>query len=359
VTTLQEIEWLDPLVEGQRNRDLERYVKQEAGVVPPHTRFFGACPWIMRADIDLDVSCANVNDLAQLIYLTVSRDNSCRFCYGATRMFMRMGGMHDPQIEKLEQDVETARLEPRVNLALDFARRVSRSNPPPGVTEKKALIGAGYSEAAIRELALYAGVVVFHNRCATLLALPPRLAERVSRTPLPRLLRFRFRKILERLTSQAPQEAPSGSHHTGPYGHLTETTLDGLPHARVLRKMLDEAWASPHLPSRTKAMVFAVIARGLGAAAAEREAWRLLAAQGLVEDQIEEILSNLASPALDCGEARILPYVRETIWYQPAPVQRRGRAMREALSDAQLLETVGTAALANMVCRVSLTLDEP
>jgi hypothetical protein len=51
--------------------------------------------------------------------------------------------------------------------------------------------------------------------------------------------------------------------------------------------------------------------------------------------------------------------VRETIWYQPAPVQRRGRALREELSGAQLLETVGTAALANMVCRVSLALDEP
>jgi alkylhydroperoxidase family enzyme len=273
-------------------------------------------------------------------------------------MFMRIGGMRDRQIEKLEQDVETARLEPRVNLALDFARRVSRSNPPPGLTEKKALLEAGYSEAAIRELALFAGVVVFHNRFATLLALPPRLAERVSRTPLPRLLRFRFRKIMERFTSRAPQEPPSGRHHSGRYAQLTEA-LDGLPHGRVLRKLLDEAWASPLLPPRTKAMIFAVIARGLGAAAAEREACRCLVAEGLAEDQIEEILANLASRDLDGREARILPYVRETIWYQPAPVQRRGRALREVLSNDQFLETVGTVALANMVCRVSLAIDEP
>jgi len=358
MATLQDIEWLDPLVERQRNRELERYAKQKTGFVPPHTRFFGACPWILRADIDFDIGCANVSDLQELIYLVVSRDNSCRFCYGAARMFMRVGGMSDPQIEKLEQDVETARLEPRVNLALDFARRVSRSNPPPGLTEKKALLEAGYSEAAIRELALFAGVVVFHNRFATLLALPPRLAERVSRTPLPRLLRFRFRKIMERFTSRAPQEPPSGRHHSGRYAQLTEA-LDGLPHGRVLRKLLDEAWASPLLPPRTKAMIFAVIARGLGAAAAEREACRCLVAEGLAEDQIEEILANLASRDLDGREARILPYVRETIWYQPAPVQRRGRALREVLSNDQFLETVGTVALANMVCRVSLAIDEP
>jgi len=256
-----ELEWLDPLVPREPNRELERYVKQETGRVPPHTRFFGSCPWIMRADIDFDIGSAHVNDLMDLSYLIVSRDNSCRFCYGAARMFMRLSGKTHAQIEKLEQEVETARLEPRVNLALDFARRVSRSNPPPGLPEKKALLEAGYSEAAWEELALYAGVVVFHNRFATLLALPPRIAERLGRSGLTGLLRFAFRKILDRVQTQGSQESASSVRHDGPFAFLTER-LDGLPHARVLRKTLDEAWTSPHLPPRTKALVFAVIARG-------------------------------------------------------------------------------------------------
>jgi hypothetical protein len=49
--------------------------------------------------------------------------------------------------------------------------------------------------------------------------------------------------------------------------------------------------------------------------------------------------------------------VRETIRYQPEPVQRRGCGLREKLSNAEFLETVGTAALANIVCRVALALD--
>jgi alkylhydroperoxidase family enzyme len=357
LTGLKDVEWLDPLVARERNRELERYVKQEAGLVPPHTRFFGACPWIMRADIDFDVGCAHIGPLADLIYLIVSRDNSCRFCYGASRMFMRMAGMSAAQIERLEQDVETARLEPRVRLALDFARRVSRSSPPPGIAERKALSEAGYSEAAIQELALFAGVVIFHNRFTTLLALPPQLLERVASSWWGGLLRFRFKGVLKRLHSQPEREDSGIEADDAPYAGLTRS-LAGLPHARLLRRTLDEAWASPHLRPRTKALVFAVIARGLGSTAAEREACRLLAAEGMAADAIAESLANLASPALDADEARILPYVRETIWYQPASVQRRGRVLGEQLGHAALLETVGVAALANMVCRIALTLDE-
>ena len=357
MTAVTDVEWLDPLVVPERNRELERYVKQEAGLVPPHTRFFGACPWIMRADIDFDVGCAHIGPLASLIYLIVSRDNSCRFCYGGSRLFMRMAGMSEMQIERLEQDVETARLEPRVHLALDFARRVSRSNPPPGSVERKELCEAGYSEAAIRELALFAGITIFHNRFATLLALPPQFAERVASSWWGGLLRFRFKTLLRRLGSQPEPEAPSVDSDVGPYAGLTRT-LAGLPHARLVRRTLDEAWASPHLRPRTKALIFAVIARGLGSTSAEAEACRLLAAEGMATDAIAESLANLGSPALDAVESLILPYVRETIWYQPASVQRRGRVLGEQLGHAALLETVGVAALANMVCRIALAIDE-
>jgi hypothetical protein len=123
-----DVEWQDPLVGRERDRELERYVRQEAGLVPPHTRFFGSCPWIMHADIDFDIGCAHIARLADLIDRTVSRDNSCRFCDGGASLFMRMAGMSEAQIERLEQDVETSRLEPRVLRALDFARRVSRSS---------------------------------------------------------------------------------------------------------------------------------------------------------------------------------------------------------------------------------------
>jgi len=163
-------EWLQPLVDRERNRELERYVKRQTGLVPPYTRYFGECPWIIHADVELDVGFVDITHLTPLLYLTVSRDNSCRFCYGASRMLMRMGGMSDAQISKVELDVETGRLDQATRLALDYARRISRSNPPPGVADRHALVNAGFGERAIKELAFFACEVIFHNRFATLLA---------------------------------------------------------------------------------------------------------------------------------------------------------------------------------------------
>ncbi len=353
---LENIEWLDPLVDRERNRELEKYAKQVLGLVPPHAPYLAACPWILRADIHFDTAMAEIQDLADNIYLVVSRDNSCRWCYGASRLLMRLAGMSNAQIEKVEEDVELSRVEPRLRAGLEFARRVSRSNPAPDPASIQALRELGFSEAAIKELALFAAVVVFHNRFATLLALPVSTAERLA--PFARLLRFLpLGKLNTLLRAQPRVTAAAPADDKGPFADLT-MALGDLPHARVLRDTLDAAWASPILPARTRALIFAVIARGLENDSAEAEARRLLAEEGLESPLVvEDILANLASPELDARESRILPYVRETIWYQPAPVQRQGRALREVLTNAELLDTIGTAALANLVGRVSLALE--
>lgn len=356
MTEPAKIEWLEPLVVGARNRELDAYARRATGMVPPYSRVFGECPWILRADIDLDVGFVHITHLGDLIYLIVSRDNSCRFCYGASRMLMRMAGMPDKRIEQLEQDVETAGLDAKTRLALEYARKVSRCNPPPGEAEREALRDAGWDEDAIRELAFFACDVVFHNRFSTLLALPPRAAERISHSRLLPLFRLRFRRLLKRISQPAAPEFLSDALKTGPFSDVV-IALDGSVQARILRNILDEAWASSHLTPRAKAFVFAVIARGLGAASAEREARRLLEAEGISSAEVDDVLAHLSSPLLDELEAQVLPYARETIRYQPAPIQRRGRELRERISEAQFVETVGIAALANMVCRLAIALD--
>ncbi len=354
---LETTEWLEPLVDRERNRELERYVKRQTGLLPPYTRYFGECPWIIRADVDLDIGFVDINALTALIYLIVSRDNSCRFCYGASRMLMRMSGLSDAQISQLELDIDTARLDQRTRLALDYARRISRSNPPPATADRQALRSAGFSERAIKELAFFACEVIFHNRFATLLALPVQRTERLARSRFAGLFAPLFRRVLERVQSAAQPAILPEELKTGPFSGVV-LALDGIIQASVLRKILDDAWASPHLGRRTKALIFAVIAHGLGSAGAEREARRLLSEEELAAAHVDEILAHLTSPALDDAENEILPYVRETLWYQPAAVQRRGRTLRSKLTNAQFLETVGIAALANMVCRLSLALDE-
>lgn len=354
---MQAVEWLDtPLVEARENPELERWIQEHSPSPLPVSTFLADCPWMLRADVYLDETYVHITEIAPLIYLTVSRDNSCRFCYGAARFLLRLDGKSDAEIERIENDVETAVADPRLQLALDYARRVSRANPPPGAADRQALRDVGYDDLAIREIAFHATDVLFHNRMYTLLAVPLFDHGLLQDRGMFATLREQFSRLLAVIAAPSKAEKLADELKTGPFSNVV-VALDGLHQARFLRKILDEAWESPHLPTRTKVLIFAVIARGLGSQAAEAEAYRLLADEGLAEDRVDAILAHLSAPELDEIETRILPYVRETVWYQTPVAQRRGRELREHLSSEQFLETVGIAALANMVCRLPLVLD--
>ena len=144
---------------------------------------------------------------------------------------------------------------------------------------------------------------------------------------------------------------------TGPFSDVV-LALDGLPLARSLRQVVDEAWSSPILTRRAKALVIAVVARGLGCTVSEREAARLLMEEGLSAEDLQEILAHLASPKLDAVEAVLVPFARETVWYRPVLIQRRARTVSEQLSGPQFLEALGTVALANMLCRLGILVQD-
>jgi hypothetical protein len=72
----------------------------------------------------------------------------------------------------------------------------------------------------------------------------------------------------------------------------------------------------------------------------------------LKESAVAQVLTHLDAPELDPIERLLVPFARETIWYEPASVQRRARALHDRLSGPQLLEAIGVAALANGLCRM-------
>ena len=143
---------------------------------------------------------------------------------------------------------------------------------------------------------------------------------------------------------------------TGPFSYAV-LALDGLPLASTLRGALDQMWRSPILSARCKTLVFAVVARAIGCPRATQESLELLAAEGLAPDEVEEILSHLASPKLDPIESLVLPLARETVWIQAATMQRHARELQEQLSPAQFAEFIVVAALANSVCRLGIAID--
>jgi hypothetical protein len=265
---------------------------------------------------------------------------------------LRFMGYSEERIRRLEENLAGAELDRRERLALDYARRVSRANPIPTTQEQKQLSEAGFSAGEIKETAYVAAVNVFYNRLSTMPALPPESIEQFSegdglfRVVRPILgLYLRTRRRHGKLVPLTAEE------RRGPYSSAV-VALDGLPGAKVLRGVIDDAWRSPLLPRRQKALVMAVVARGLACAAVEREAKRELDAEGLDATAVDEILTHLGSPRLDAGETAIVRVARESIWYRPIDIQRQARTLREQWSEGQFLEFIGVAALANMICRL-------
>jgi hypothetical protein len=106
--------------------------------------------------------------------------------------------------------------------------------------------------------------------------------------------------------------------------------------------------------------MFAVIARGLVCEVCAPEVGEALQGEGLKEAALTQVLTHLDAPELDPLERLLVPFARETIWFEPAPMQRRARALRDRLTGPQLLEGIGVAALANGLCRMgAMVLDCP
>jgi AhpD family alkylhydroperoxidase len=361
VSPLQDVEWEACLLEANRDPGLEREVRRQTGFVPPLVRYFTACPWLVHsvsALLPTQVGLSHVNSLlADVIGLVVSQDNSCRFCYATQRTLLRAQGLSERRIRALEQDLFAAQDDPRDRLALEFAQRASRASPPPGAAERARLREAGFGDAGIAELAFLVAFHVYLNRVATLPALPVQRIERISRHWVLALVAPIASRLLRRMRSRGAPQPPT-PRSAEPRGGLLGR-LGASPGAEALRGVIDDALVSPLLPRRAKLLVFAVVARGLGCGASEGEATELLGGEGLGAEEAGRVLTHLGSPALSGVESAIVPFARETIRYQPSAIQRRLQKLAAGLSHAELVELIGTTALANAVCRLQLALDAP
>ncbi|UCE85694.1 MAG: carboxymuconolactone decarboxylase family protein [Deltaproteobacteria bacterium] len=357
---VRDIEWEACLIEPRRDPELERQLRKQVGRLPGSMAYFSPCPWLPRvlaALNGLEFPLVHIDHhLADLVMLVVSQDNSCRYCYAAQRALLRVVGYPQSQIARLEQDFLTAELDPRQRAALDFARRVSRSNPLPSAADKQRLRDAGFSELAMKEVAGVVARGIFLNRVSTLPALPPERMEDLPDRWYVRLVGPLLSRKYRGLRRRGEPTKLREDEKTGPYAYLV-LALDGLPFAGELRRVLDEMWHSPILSARAKALIFAVVARALGCPCSEQESTRLLLEEGLTQRDVDEILAHLASPKLDRVEAVVVPFARETIWYEAAQIQRRARALQPQLSAAEFIELIAVCGLANAVCRLGIITD--
>lgn len=357
---MSDVEWESPLLDPVKNAAAERFLRREIGTVPSGACYFLDSPWLTSALAAFDLRALPLMHVSRtlmgLLALVVSQDNSCRYCYAETRGLMRILGFSEQRIEQLEENLQTADLSRRDKLGLEFARRVSRADPPATRSDAQALIDEGYSLDEVKELVVLAAVTVFFNRVATLPALPPEPAERLPQLWYFRLLRPAMALMLSRATVPARRQSLTPQQRCGPFAPFVNV-LDPLPVAARLRRVIDDALQETALTRRAKTLAFAVVARSLGCATSQAEVMDMLAAEGLDAEHSQRILRDLASPQLDAIENAILPFARDTVWYRPVQVQRRAREIRGRLDREQFVELIGTSALANAVCRLGTLLE--
>ncbi len=330
-------------------------IRKHAGSTPAWLGHMAATPWVARATSILSMRPLAFAPLplCDLMALAVSQDNSCRYCYGVQRAYMTMLGYPDDYVARLERDTHAGALTPLERAALDLARRLSRGQPRPGRADLHALTASGLSPEAAVELVATVAAITFANRLSTLLALPADPLETLVDRPLFRLVRP---LVAWRMRPRPQPPAVPLSAESGPWARVM-TALGRSPIAGELRRVVDDAFASPVLPRRTKALMTAVIGRALGCDYTEAEARRLATDDGVPAADVDEILANLGSSRLDGRDARLVAFARETVRYQTPVIQRRVREVTAGFTTEEILETVGVVSLANLLARMTIVLD--
>lgn len=353
---LNEIEWGAPLVPPVVVPEWEAEAKQRYGGASDYLRRVAPVPWLRE-------TCASwvlypLSELpvrlADLMFLVVSQENACRYCYGAARAHMRILGYSERVIGQIEREVQLAELDDKDQAFIRFCRNLARSNPRPARAQREELVRLGFTERQVQEAAFMIADHCFQNRVATFLACPPVVTyERLGRSLVGRLLRPILATANRRSLPFPADFAPAAA---SPFSRLVGT-LSGLPAAYLLDRTLNGAFDSPILSRRLKALMFGVIARMLECSFCEPESRKLLEGEGFSDSEAAACLASLTSPKLDPGELAILQWVRGTVRYQPGEIQKRTRALSEVVGAQAMLEAVGVAALANSAVRVAMLLE--
>jgi AhpD family alkylhydroperoxidase len=360
-TTLLQTEWEACVLEPARDAAVESMARRAYGMVPPNLRYLAHAPWVARANVTLSPSHGLLveldYDLEELVSMVVSQENSCRFCFAISRYLLRVHGMSEARIAELQARLSQGTLDARTNAAVAYARGMSRSQPLVGAAERRMLREAGLPDGEVRELAYVVAYISFANRITTIPAIPPHEVEQLPDRWFFPLLRPLMAKMSARHRRRGQRMAPQPAR-SGPYAGLI-AALGDSPIAGALAQVLDDMWQSALLTRRCKALLIAVVATGLGCQRTVDEVREVLREEGLSDDAAARALAHLQAPELDAIENQLLPFARDTIWYQPAPVQRRARELGARLTPAQMVEAFGVLSLANALCRLAPAVQAP
>jgi alkylhydroperoxidase family enzyme len=350
---LKEIPWGEPLVELVDDPEWNAEIMKKFGPKAMSYRYLAGSRWLREATVRGNAARSSYapDRLCMLAILVTAQENSCRFCYGAARAFLKMMGLSEKEIDRIEHDVKTAGADEKEQELLHFCRDLSRSNPRPARAQLDRLVSLGYPPLAMVEIAGLVATSCMANRVSTFLALP--VVEDMEDFSPGLVMRSlsRVRSLLK--SPPPPPPLDNLPREAYPFSEVI-ALLKGTVGVSVFHETLVGAFASPVLPVRTKAWIFAVVARALDCQMCERIATGLLEADGVTAEVHRRVLESLAGPELDATEKMLLPWVRETAHYETEVMQRKTHELRRRVGDDVVLDAIGLAALANACARLSM-----
>jgi len=361
VRLLDEIEWQDPIFPAVADPAWESEVKRRTGSVGELDRRLVPSSWLREAYAAVrGYSFVQIPQRMALIgAMVTAQENSCRYCYGGFRSYLKMMGHSEGFIDRIERDAHIAEMDEKERAFIAFCRKLARSKPRPAKAEKNELLRLGYTDLAVNEMAFSIAMGCFTNRLGVLTACPPDLAfEKFANGVMGRLVGMAIRLKNAAAARKGPHLQPSAAPGaaTGPFGPVV-AALEGLPAAPLLRSALDSALASPVLSREVKILLFAVVARTLDCKHCEVQSQKLLLDGGLDAAEIEKSLATLGSSRLESKESRLLAWVRDTVHYQTGPIQAQTRALAREIGEPAALEAIGVASLANATVRLAMLLE--
>lgn len=351
-----DVEWRRPFLETAHRPDFDaEAARANGGSVPAVLGYLTPCPWGARLFLDslaLRFSFADSSALS-LIGLIASHENACRYCYGHRRALLRIQGYSSAQIDRLGHELDLAELSGPAREALAFVRALARSRPRPARQRAEQLVSGGMQPQAVAELVGETANWCLGNRVSTMLAVPAE--EKLEAMPdslLGKLLRPLMARSIRKGYAHVPPP-PRMSMQTTPFGRILEPLADTHV-GQMFARGLVGAFESAVLPRRTKALMFAVVARRMDCAITEPAARELLTTDGLDDRAITAALEHLSSPVDDPAEVALLAFARDSVRYRPVDIQDHAKTLAEQLGSVSLVEAAGVAALANAVVRIAM-----
>jgi alkylhydroperoxidase family enzyme len=355
--SLHEIDWCDvPLLKPMPDLAWERQSTKRLGFCSNIAKYLTPVRWMLQAD---ELMHARVTpnvplNLGKLISLVVAMDSSCRHCYGAFRSMLKIMGYSEATIRHLEESFAVDGLSEKERAALEFARKVSHSAPRPSADDLQNLKALGYSSVEIAELAYLSANNASANRLATLLALPPDPLEEIEANWFDKMKRpFTRKDFMAALSPIFKVDGPPA--YSGP-GERVLRVFEESPARAALATVLSGAWESPITSRQVKALIFGVVARGLGCAGCEAEAAEALKKEGWTTTEIKQVMTHLNSDRLEPFELKVLSFARETVRYQTRRIQEIAQRFAAGLEREVLVEVVGLVSYANGLARLSILL---